>query len=172
MNTVLNARIFGRVLVLLSAMVSVPTLAQGTPSAQYSLTINGLAPDPIPLMNYSLSEFRAPGRPAQFDNLVAFAVMSSASPKLMLACANGQIFSSAVIAGQRLDGPQYQFVTITLSNVSITSYQPRSNGSDLPTESISLSFTRIRMEYVPLNPDGTPGDPIVTTVDVSGVGGA
>jgi type VI secretion system secreted protein Hcp len=90
----------------------------------------------------------------------------------MLACANGQIFSSPVIAGQRLDGPQYQFVTITLSNVSITSYQPRSNGSDLPTESISLSFTRIRMEYVPLNPDGTLGDPIVTTVDVSGGGGA
>ncbi len=171
MNALSSARIVGRILVLLFATGSVPALGQGTPSAQYTLTINGLSPDPIPLLNYSLAESRTPTR-VQFGDFAAVAVMSKASPKLMLACANGQIYPSAVLAGQRLDGPQYQFVTITLSNVSITSYQLHANGSDLPTEGFSLNFTRIRMEYVALNPDGTLSDPVVTVWDLSGGAGA
>ncbi len=172
MNALSGTRVVRRMIVVLSALASVSTLAQGTPSAQYSLTINGLSPDPVPLSTYSLAEYRPQPTRVQFADLQAVAVMSQVSPKLMLACANGQIFPSAVLAGQRLDGPQYQFVTITLNNVSITSYATHANGSDLPTEEFSLNFTRIRMEYVPLNPDGTLGDPIVTIVDVSGGGGA
>jgi type VI protein secretion system component Hcp len=75
-------------------------------------------------------------------------------------------FPNAVLVGQRLDGMQQVFLTITLSNVLVTSYKPAASNSDLPKEQFSLSYTRIRTVYQQVNPDGTLGDPVVSCWDI------
>lgn len=104
-----------------------------------------------------------PGHSAQranIGNLVVTRRLDIASPKLFVACCAGTHFRQAVLSGRRAGkdpgkGPR-DFLTITLSDVTVSSYRIASGG-DVPTEEISLSFGRIDYEYRAQNPDGTPG---------------
>ena len=48
----------------------------------------------------------------------------------------------------------------------VTSYNIAGTSSDVPTDQISLNFTKIEFEYIPQNADGTAGSPIRAGYDI------
>jgi len=80
-----------------------------------------------------------------------------ASPKLLLACANGEHIKSAKLTCRKAGKEQQEFLIWTFSDLLVSSYQ--TGGSDgagvLPIDSISLNFTKVEIGYKPQKADGT-----------------
>jgi type VI secretion system secreted protein Hcp len=93
--------------------------------------------------------------------------ISKASPQLMLACASGKHIKSAVLTARRAGKAQAEFLTITLRDVLVSSYQTAAGGGDgEPFDSISLNFSQIQVEYRETKPDGSLGTPVKFGWDV------
>jgi type VI secretion system secreted protein Hcp len=110
---------------------------------------------------------KASARRSSFSTFSVVKLIDKASPKLFLACATGQHIPTGVLTFRTViagDTP-YEYLTITLSDVFISSYSV-SSGGDRPTESISLSFTKIEYKYVGLDASGQPLPPVKVTFDV------
>ncbi len=58
-----------------------------------------------------------------------------------------------------------RYAEYQLSNVLISGYSI-SSGGDTPTESLSLSFSKVIFTFWPTNPDGSLGLPITTSYDL------
>jgi type VI secretion system secreted protein Hcp len=95
------------------------------------------------------------------------AKVSTASPNLMLACASGKHFKSAVLTARKAGKGQQEFLTFSLSDVLVSAYQTGGvEGEVLPGDSVSLNFSKIQVEYKQQNPDGTLGASIKAGWDV------
>ena len=93
--------------------------------------------------------------------------VSKASPNLMLACASGKHFKSAVLTARKSGKPQLEFLTFSLSDVLVSSYQAAGvEGEVVPSDSASLNFSKIQVEYKQQNPDGSLGASIKAGWDV------
>jgi type VI secretion system secreted protein Hcp len=110
---------------------------------------------------------KASARRASLTTITITKFLDKASPKLFLACATGQHIDSAVLSfNQTINGSISEFLKITLTDVFISSYQV-SSGGDLPTESVSFSYSKIEYKYIPRNAAGVPfGQPIIVSFDV------
>jgi type VI secretion system secreted protein Hcp len=88
--------------------------------------------------------------------------VNKASPKLFLACANGARIKNAILTVRRSGANPVEFLKWTLTDVAVASYQTAAAASsgDLPTDQVSLRFTKIETEYTPVKPDGSLGVPI------------
>lgn len=95
------------------------------------------------------------------------AATSKASPNLMLACASGKHFKSAVLTARKAGKQQAEFLTFSLSDVLVSAYQVGgSEGEVLPMDSVSLGFSKIQVEYKEQKPDGSLGASIKAGWDV------
>jgi type VI secretion system secreted protein Hcp len=109
---------------------------------------------------------------ARRSSLTPFSItkkVDKASPKLFLACATGQHIQSAVLTFRDVEAgtAPYEYLTITLTDVLISSYQLGGNaGGDLPLESISISYSKIEYKYVGRQPNGQLLPPVIVTFDV------
>lgn len=93
--------------------------------------------------------------------------VSKASPSLMVACASGKHFKSAVLTARKAGKGQQEFLTFSLSDVLVSAYQTGgAEGEDVPGDSVSLNFSKIQVEYKPQNPDGSLGTSIKAGWDV------
>jgi type VI secretion system secreted protein Hcp len=93
--------------------------------------------------------------------------VSKASPNLMLACASGKHFKSAVLTARKAGKSQQEFLTFSLSDVLVSAYQIGGAGGEVvPGDSVSLNFAKIQVEYKPQNPDGSLGESIKAGWDV------
>jgi type VI secretion system secreted protein Hcp len=63
------------------------------------------------------------------------------------------------------DGQHTNYLEVTLDKCCITNYGMDSDGA-AHSESVSLNFLKIEMKYIPVKPDGAPGDPIPVAFDV------
>jgi type VI secretion system secreted protein Hcp len=81
--------------------------------------------------------------------------MSKASPALFLACASGQHMKEAKLAAVKAGAMQHEFLTWTFSDVLVTGYQTAGAGGDLVHDSISLTFSKIKVEYKAQKADGS-----------------
>jgi len=80
----------------------------------------------------------------------------TASADLFLKCANGKHYDEMKIVARKAGEKPLEFLKITCKQVFVTSYQlGGSHGDDTPTESVTLNFTKIQMEYQIQKPDGT-----------------
>jgi type VI secretion system secreted protein Hcp len=80
--------------------------------------------------------------------------VNKASPKLMLACANGEHIKSAVLVCRKAGKEQQEFLKYTFSDLLISSFQ--TGGTQvLPANEISFNYSKIEMEYKEQKPDGT-----------------
>lgn len=114
--------------------------------------------DWIPIANWSWSEHqsgsagRGGGSGTGKVDMGDFAfskIIDKASPKLILACANGQHIPTVEFIARKAGGEQAEFLKMKLSDVIISSFQTGgSGGADLPMESISLNFSKIEFEYL------------------------
>ena len=95
------------------------------------------------------------------------AKFSKASPSLMLACASGKHFKSAVLTARKSGKSQQDFLTFSLSDVLVSAYQTGGvEGEVVPADSVSLNFAKIQVEYKQQNPDGSLGASIKAGWDV------
>lgn len=88
---------------------------------------------------------------AVFQDLHFSKPVSSASPQLFLACAQGKRIPTATlsVARQNSDGTPVAFLKFELSNVLVSSYQNSGNGfgADVPVDEVSFNFQKIRMSF-------------------------
>ncbi|MGI8811707.1 MAG: Hcp family type VI secretion system effector [Pyrinomonadaceae bacterium] len=84
--------------------------------------------------------------------------INKASPKLLLACASGQHIKTANLVCRKAGGKQEEFLKIKFTDLLVSSYQTGGSGhSDIvPTDQISLNFSKIQVEYFTQKADGTP----------------
>ncbi len=85
---------------------------------------------------------------------------NSASPKLMLHCANGHHIPKAVLTCRKAGGKeQLEYLKITLSDFIVSSYQAGGSAhSDvIPVDQISLNFSKIEIEYKEQKKEGGGG---------------
>ena len=83
--------------------------------------------------------------------------MSKASPKLFLACANGQHMKEAKLVGVQAGAMQQEFLTLTFTDVLVSSYQ--TSGSERRRHRrwtrCRSNFAKVRVEYKPQKADGS-----------------
>ncbi len=151
-------------------------------AAYYFLKIDGIAGESqdqhhegeIELESFSWGETHsvaAPGATAagkvHIKDFQVMKRMDKASPLLMLAAASGQNFKSAVLTAQKPAEPPQEYLTITLGDLLVSSYQTEATGDPLPVDQVSFSFSRIQISYRPQRPDGTFEAPVSAGWDVT-----
>jgi type VI secretion system secreted protein Hcp len=92
----------------------------------------------------------------------------TASPKLMLACANGDHIKTAELTCRKAGKDQQEYMKIKLTDLIVSSYQTGgSAGSSLiPSDQISLNYAKIEMEYKPQTDTGALGTAVKAGWDV------
>lgn len=81
--------------------------------------------------------------------------VNKASPKLLLACANGQPFKSALLTCRKAGKEQQEYLKIKFSDLLVSNFQTGgSSGDIIPVDQISLNFSKIEYEYYPQKADG------------------
>ena len=151
--------------------------------ADYYLQITGIAgeskeakhKDWIDVLSWSFGESN-PGTMAagggagagkvQMSDFNFMKATSKASPKLFLACAQGQRMKEAKLSAVKTGAMQQEYLSWTFSDVLISSYQTTGSGGDISMDSVSLAFAKVQVEYKPQNPDGSLGTPVVAGWDV------
>jgi type VI secretion system secreted protein Hcp len=94
--------------------------------------------------------------------------IDKASPLLMLAAASGLHFTSAVLAAQRPGKEPLDYLTISLGDVTVNSYQIGAPaGQPVPADQVSFSFRQIEIVYRPQRPDGSLDTPVSAGWDVT-----
>jgi type VI secretion system secreted protein Hcp len=89
-------------------------------------------------------------------DLMLMAYQCKASPKVMVACANGDHVKSAIIEAVKAGTDSQAYMKLTLSDCLVSSYQVSASGEALvPIESFSLNFGKLEFEYKPQKPDGS-----------------
>ena len=93
-------------------------------------------------------------------------LVDASSPLLLQATASGKRFADAILDVVNVGGMGgSSFLTYTLENVSVTSFS-QSSGGDIPLDSFSLNFDKIRMDYRPQLQDGSLGPAISMSWDL------
>jgi len=106
------------------------------------------------------------GKVAMQDFHFVMAV-NKASPKLMLACADGEHIKKGVLTCRKAGKDQQEYLVVTMTEVLVSSYQTGGNESQpLPTEQISLNFSKIEFDYKEQKADGTLGASVKAGWDV------
>jgi type VI secretion system secreted protein Hcp len=94
--------------------------------------------------------------------------VSRASPQLFLACASGEHIRSALFTVRKAGAEQAEFLKVTMSDLLISSWQQAgaSGDADVPTDQVSINFSKISMEYRMQDAKGALGDAVSAGWDV------
>jgi type VI secretion system secreted protein Hcp len=83
----------------------------------------------------------------------------SSSHALLLACSNGQHYPTANLVVRKAGGKgaPIEYIKIAMDEVLVTSVScGGSGGEDRLTENVTLNFAKVKYEYTPQKPDGSP----------------
>lgn len=74
---------------------------------------------------------------------------NKASPKLMLFCAAGEHIKEATLTCRKAGGEQQEYLVVKMNDLLVSSYQTggSAHGGVVPTEQISLNFSKVQIEY-------------------------
>jgi len=98
--------------------------------------------------------------------------VDKASPSLMLACAQGDHIKSASLVCRKAGKEQQEYLKITFSDLMVSSFHTDgSSGSPLPSEQVSLNFSKVEYEYKEQKADGSLGGAIKKFYDLKSRGG-
>lgn len=99
--------------------------------------------------------------------------VNKATPKLMLACAQGTHIKEALLTCRKAGKEQQEYLKIKFSDLLVSSYQTGgSSGDVVPVDQISLNFSKIEFSYAAQKPDGTLDSPTVHNYDLKAQKGA
>jgi len=93
---------------------------------------------------------------------------NKASPKLFLACAQGEHIKNAILTCRKAGKEQQEFLKWTFTDLLVSSFQTSGSGSGdvIPMDQISFNFTKVESEYKEQKADGTLMGPIKTHYDL------
>jgi len=84
--------------------------------------------------------------------------VNKASPKLLLACANGLHVKEGLLTCRKAGKDQQEYLKVKFTDLLVSSFQTGgSSGDVVPVDQISLNFAKIEYEYYPQKEDGTLG---------------
>ena len=104
----------------------------------------------------------------KFQDLSFTHKIDKASPVLMQACATGVHMKEATITHRKAGKGQQEFLIIKMSDVIITSVTQGDSAGDARTESVSMAFGKVDLEYKPQKPDGSLDAGIHFKYDIKG----
>lgn len=83
--------------------------------------------------------------------------LDKASPVLLMGCATGQHYKSAVLTARKAGGGQQDYMKITMEDVLISSYQVggSAHGDVVPMDQVTLNFAKLEMAYKEQKADGS-----------------
>ncbi|TVY05093.1 type VI secretion system tube protein Hcp [Mycolicibacterium porcinum] len=90
-----------------------------------------------------------------FQDLLIVHTIDSATPALLLACATGRHLPQATISHRKAGENQQDYLTVKLSDVTITALTQNGLESQPYTETVSLRFTKVDLLYRRRRPDGS-----------------
>lgn len=86
-------------------------------------------------------------------------VIDKSSPSLMLACANGKHVAKGTITVRKAGENPLDYLTIDLENVFVSNYHTSgANSGDVPTETVTLNFVKMKLEYWTQTDKGAKGE--------------
>jgi type VI secretion system secreted protein Hcp len=96
------------------------------------------------------------------------AKVSKATPKLFLACANGEHLKKAVLVARKAGKEQQEYMKLTMTDLLVSSFQMGGSSHDgiVPVDQVSLNFAKIEIEYKEQKEDGTLGGVVKTGYDL------
>jgi type VI secretion system secreted protein Hcp len=94
--------------------------------------------------------------------------VDKASPKLMLACADGEHIKKAVLTCRKAGKDQQEYMKVTMSDLLVSSYSLAAHGDShvVPLDQITLNFSKIEYDYKEQKADGTLGGSVKAGWDV------
>jgi len=93
---------------------------------------------------------------ASFSDLSFMHTVDKASPVLLTNCATGVHIKEATITNRKAGKGQQEYLVIKMNDVIVTSVQQSgSSGGGDTTESVSIAFAKVSLEYKPQKPDGS-----------------
>ena len=85
--------------------------------------------------------------------------VDKSSPVLMLACANGKHIPKGKITVRKAGENPLDYLTIDFENILISGYQTSgADGGTVPSENISLNFSKVKIEYWTQSEKGAKGE--------------
>jgi type VI secretion system secreted protein Hcp len=93
---------------------------------------------------------------ATMNQLVVSKKIDGASTALMAAMRNNELIKKAVLTMRKAGAKQHEFFKFTLQNGRITSLDIHTDAPGTPdfTETLSIAFQKVSVEYVPQGADG------------------
>jgi type VI secretion system secreted protein Hcp len=93
---------------------------------------------------------------------------NKASPKLFLACADGEHIKKCVLTCRKAGKEQQEYLKWTFSDLLVSSYQTGGSASSdvVPLDQISINFTEAQVDYKEQKADGTLGGAVTTKYNV------
>ncbi len=92
--------------------------------------------------------------------------VNKASPKLFSACAVGSHIKEAVLTAKKAGGKQETYLTWTFNDLVVSSYQTGGSAGAEVSCQVSLSFTKIKVEYKPQDAKGGTGAAVTAGYDL------
>lgn len=106
---------------------------------------------------------------ANFQDISITKWIDTASPILMLYCANGDHFDKARLTVRKAGKKPLEYLIIEMDKVMVTSVSTGgSGGEDRLTENVSLNFAKVEVKYKEQKPDGSGGPEKIFKWDIAG----
>jgi|SRR6188472_4417955 len=92
---------------------------------------------------------------ATFQDLSIVHHVDKASPLLLKACATGTHLKDATITHRKAGKGQQEYLVVKMNDVIITGVTHGGDSSQPLSESVTLAFAKVDIEYKPQKPDGS-----------------
>ena len=91
---------------------------------------------------------------AAFQNLSLVHSIDSASPKLLEACATGMHIKDATVTHRKAGKGQQEYLIFRMTDVTVMGVAHGGSSGEAASETISLAFAKVDLEYKPINAAG------------------
>jgi type VI secretion system secreted protein Hcp len=92
---------------------------------------------------------------ATFGDLSFVHIIDKASPVLMQACATGTHLKEATITPRKAGKGQQEYLIVKMSDIIITGVAHGGETGQPASETLTLAFAKVDVEYKPQKPDGS-----------------
>jgi type VI secretion system secreted protein Hcp len=104
---------------------------------------------------------------ATFQDLSFHHNIDKASPSLLRACATGEHLKEATITRRKAGKGQQEYLIIKMNDIIITGVS-LNDSDDASTETVSMAFAKVDLEYKPRKADGSLDAGIHFKYDIKG----
>lgn len=103
---------------------------------------------------------------ASFQDITFTTQANKTSPLLANRCATGEHIKKATLFVRKAGKEQLDYYKIVLEDLIVTSFQNSGGGGDIPSESFSLAYAKIKYEYQEQDEKGAIGGPVPFTYNI------